>query len=123
MGNPLFPKVAEHFKIHYKQDCIDSSTAPLVKLPKSIDVVVMDGGEFCGEADLAAVELLSPLIICMCDTTVIKNSINLNKLLNDKRYVCLQNNKDSKNGWAVFSRVYLINNKKDRSTWEFLKRS
>jgi len=122
-ANPLFPNIQEHFNIHYKQDVHDSVNAPIATLPSVIDVVIMDGGEFCGEADLAAVELLNPLIICMCDTNVIKNSANLKKLLDDKRYVCLQNNTDSKNGWAVFSKVYLINNKNDRNSWTFLKRN
>lgn len=122
-ANPLFPEVEAHFNIHYKQDCIDTETAPIASIPSVIDVVIMDGGEFCGEADLAAVQLLNPLIICMCDTNVIKNSVNLKKLLDDKRYVCLENNKDSKNGWAVFSKVYLINDKNDRKTWTFLKRN
>ena len=114
-SHPLFPLVEEHFNIHYNQDTEDSKNAPLAVIPSTLDVVVMDGGEFCGEYDMEVVESLNPIVICMCDTTVMKNNANFLKLLDDKRYVCLENKTDSKNGWAVFSRVYLNNGTSDRS--------
>jgi len=99
-SHPLFPAVTEHYKQHYKQDCIDFARAPYAQLPAYADVVVMDGGEFCGEGDLAKVLTLEPIVIALDDTKVMKNFDN-NKKLKEMDWTLLASG-DDRNGWAIW---------------------
>lgn len=75
-SHPLFSKVKPHYDLWYKQDCLDFQKAPLLTLDKTFDCVVMDGGEFCGVADLEAVLQMNPRYIFLDDVEVIKNIQN-----------------------------------------------
>jgi len=99
--SPLFNSIQTHFMIHYGQDVEDFANAPLVTLPPQIDVVILDGGEFCGEGDLNAALKLNPKVIALDDTICMKNCDNLSKLSRSEDWECLEKSSD-RNGWAIF---------------------
>jgi hypothetical protein len=103
-AHPLFEDVEVHFNIHYEQDCKDLEGAPIVELPAQIDMVVLDGGEFCGVADFRRASLLKPKVIALDDIRVMKNSENYQRLLADPEWELLGRGKD-RNGWAIFRRA------------------
>lgn len=100
--HPGFKEIEDHYRLHYKQDCIDFARAPIVDLPAYVDVAIMDGGEFCGEGDLERVLNLRPKVIVLDDTKVIKNSGNLKHLLANGWVVQAQGS--DRNGWAILVR-------------------
>jgi hypothetical protein len=98
--HPLFNVVKEHYRVHYKQDCIDFTRAPIVNLPAYADVVILDGGEFCGEGDLERTLTLNPIVIALDDTKVMKNNDN-NKKLKNMGWTLLASG-DDRNGWSIW---------------------
>lgn len=104
-----FRDVEQHFLKHYGQDSYDFTNTPIVSLPEQIDVVILDGGEFCGQGDFVATMKLCPKIIALDDTKCMKNNRNLDILLNDSRnWECLEMS-DDRNGWAIFRSVPILN--------------
>ena len=101
-AHPGFQDVKNHFDIHYKQDCIDFARAPLVDLPAYVDVVIADGGEFCGIGDMERYLQLMPKVIVLDDVNVMKNS-DVKKYLLANGWVIQQEGAD-RNGWAILIR-------------------
>lgn len=101
--HPRFKQIEQHFDLYYRQDVIDVARAPLVNLPRHIDVAVLDGGEFCAEGDLEKVLQTRPKVIAMDDVYTIKNEKNYEYLLNSGEWKLTKFGSD-KNGWAVFRR-------------------
>jgi hypothetical protein len=99
--SPLFESIQNHFMRHYGQDCYDFANAPIVELPPQIDVVILDGGEFCGAGDLEAALRLQPKVIALDDTMCMKNSANLERLSKSEEWECLEKSSE-RNGWAIF---------------------
>ena len=102
-AHPLFEDVEVHYTIHYEQDCKDLEAAPIVELPAKMDMVVLDGGEFCGVADFRRAILLEPKVIALDDIRVMKNRENYERLLADSEWEIVGRGKD-RNGWAIFRR-------------------
>ena len=72
-AHPLFEKAKEHFDLYFQSDLQNFLKAPLVRMRRA-DVVVLDGGEFCGEGDWDAVRSLKPKFVCLDDINVMKNN-------------------------------------------------
>ena len=104
-SHPNFKDVKTHYDLWYKQDKEDFSKAPLCKMTGKIDVVVLDGGEFCGEYDLKAVLPLVPTFICLDDINFMKNNTNFRLLITNPQYKIIGKS-TAKNGWAIFQRVF-----------------
>jgi len=102
IAHPTFNDVKNHFDIHYQQDVIDFQKAPIVNLPKSIDVVVAGGGEFCGFSDMETYLKLEPKIIVLDDLHVMKNCDVKPYLLENGWSISAEGN--DRNGWAVLRR-------------------
>jgi hypothetical protein len=103
-AHPLFNDVETHFHLHYAQDCKDLEAAPIVELPAKMDMVILDGGEFCGEADFRRASLLYPKVIALDDIRIMKNRDNYERLLADSEWELVGRGKD-RNGWAIFCRA------------------
>jgi hypothetical protein len=101
LEHPLYEEIRDHYALHYTQDERDFATAPLVRM-RRCDVAVLDGGEFCGMADWAAIEPLAPRIVCLDDTRVMKNAEVLKKLL-DAGWKMFWSS-DERNGAAILER-------------------
>jgi hypothetical protein len=102
-AHPLFEDVEVHYNIHFEQDCKDLDAAPIVELPAKMDMVILDGGEFCGAADFRRASLLYPKVIALDDIRVMKNRETYEKLLADSEWEVVARGKD-RNGWAIFRR-------------------
>jgi len=69
----------------------------------SFDAVVIDGGEFSGEAEWRAVD--GACWVLLDDITVCKNWHNYQRLLRDPRYELIERDEKLRNGYAVFHRA------------------
>ena len=102
-AHPRFKQIEPHYDLYYNQDVRDLARAPLVHLPRSMDVVVLDGGEFNGAGDMAAILPCRPKIIAMDDIYTMKNDVNYETLLNSGEWKLVKHGVDG-NGWAIFRR-------------------
>ena len=64
------------------------------------DIVLIDGSEFTGGAELE--EVYGSKYILLDDINTFKNYNNYNRLLTDKNYVLINCNKNIRNGYAIF---------------------
>jgi glycosyltransferase involved in cell wall biosynthesis/predicted O-methyltransferase YrrM len=64
------------------------------------DLVLIDGSEFTGKAELD--EVYGANFICLDDITTFKNYQNFNRLLNDPDYILIISNQNIRNGYAIF---------------------
>ena len=67
------------------------------------DVVLIDGSEFTGQAELA--EVYGARFILLDDSTVFKNLGNFERLMADPGYRLRESNECVRNGYAIFERV------------------
>ena len=106
-SHPLFEKVNQHFQLYYTQDVIDMCFSPTVGNLPNMDVVVLDGGEFCGQGDMEAALKLNPKVIALDDINVIKNHANHKWLLQNPEWKLLGTGPEN-HGWSIFERVKTI---------------
>jgi glycosyltransferase involved in cell wall biosynthesis/predicted O-methyltransferase YrrM len=66
----------------------------------SFDLVLIDGSEFTGSAELD--EVYGSKYICLDDINTFKNYQNFNRLLNDPNYILINSNQNIRNGYAIF---------------------
>jgi predicted O-linked N-acetylglucosamine transferase (SPINDLY family)/predicted O-methyltransferase YrrM len=69
------------------------------------DVVLIDGSEFTGVAELN--EVYGAKFICLDDIVTFKNYQNYHRLLNDNEYILIASNHHVGNGYAIFQRVLM----------------
>jgi hypothetical protein len=104
-AHPLFDKVKTHYDLHYMSDIQSIINSPEIDFENAkVDMVVLDGGEFCGKADFRCCLKLMPKIIALDDINVIKNRDNYNLLLKNKAEWVLVDSGEDRNGWAIFRR-------------------
>ncbi|MEA5507860.1 FkbM family methyltransferase [Halotia wernerae UHCC 0503] len=72
------------------------------------DLVLIDGSEFTGNAELD--EVYGAKFICLDDITTFKNYNNHQKLLADPNYVLLEQNNFIRNGYSIFHKLERIEN-------------
>jgi hypothetical protein len=70
---------------------------------EEFDLVLIDGSEFTGEAELG--ELYGSKYILLDDTRTIKNLANVQRLLKDPSYSLAAEDQSCRNGFSVFKRV------------------
>ncbi len=106
-SHSLFPLVKEHYKLHYENDVNNYQSAKNIyhQLPESIDVVVLDGGEFSTEAEYRLIyEDKSPKVVVLDDTRAIKCNAIREELLNDANWRVYYDNTEARNGESIFIR-------------------
>lgn len=69
---------------------------------KHFDLVLIDGSEFLGKAEFALI--YGATFILLDDINAFKNYANYQHLLNDPQYELLEEDKQLRNGYAVFKR-------------------
>ena len=72
------------------------------------DVVLIDGSEFTGVAELN--EVYGAKFICLDDISTFKNNINHHKLLNDSSYILVSQNTSVRNGYSIFQKKDSVEN-------------
>ncbi|QSV54662.1 MAG: FkbM family methyltransferase [Dolichospermum sp. UKL201] len=75
---------------------------------EDFDVVLIDGSEFTGVAELN--EVYGAKFICLDDITTFKNNINHHKLLNDSSYILVSQNTSIRNGYSIFKKKDSVEN-------------
>jgi len=88
---------------YLKKSGVNSRGIQKIKEENNIDVfdvVLIDGSEFTGKAELE--EIYGAKFIFLDDINTFKNYENYNKLLSDSKYVLIKQNKQLRNGYAVF---------------------
>ena len=98
LEHPLYAKIKEHYALYFTQDERDFAAAPLARM-RACDVAILDGGEFSGYWDWKAVEPLSPRVVCLDDTRVMKNSEVLAEMLSKGWKLVWES--DERNGAAI----------------------
>ncbi|MBP0034491.1 MAG: FkbM family methyltransferase, partial [Roseofilum sp. Belize BBD 4] len=94
---------------YLKTSEVDTNGIRKIKTEKNIDIfdlVLIDGSEFTGIAELE--EIYGAKIIILDDINTFKNYQNYTQLLNDLKYTLLQENKRLRNGYAIFGSVSYI---------------
>lgn len=66
------------------------------------DVVLIDGSEFTGMAELE--QVYGAKYILLDDTLTYKNLNNFQRLVNDKNYELIEKNNQTRNGYAIFKK-------------------
>jgi len=74
------------------------------KLPKNIDFLLLDGGEFSTRAEFLKLKNKSK-IIALDDCNCRKNELNIKDLKEDNSFSLLYENLNERHGWAVFKRL------------------
>ncbi|MBT9313003.1 glycosyltransferase family 4 protein [Leptothoe kymatousa] len=67
------------------------------------DLVLIDGSEFTGEAELD--EVYGARYICLDDINTYKNHENHNRLCEDKNYELVIEDRSTRNGFSIFKRI------------------
>ncbi|MEH2312106.1 MAG: class I SAM-dependent methyltransferase [Nostoc sp.] len=66
------------------------------------DLVLIDGSEFTGSAELS--EVYGAKYICLDDINTFKNYQNFNRLVSDPNYILIISNQNIRNGYAIFKK-------------------
>lgn len=102
--HPLFYKIKDHYDLHYNSEYQSTIQTPLVSVPYC-DVILIDGGEFCGKGDWEILYHSSLKVVMLDDTQVMKTNEIHNTLLQHPEWKCLHNYPEDRNGWSVFERI------------------
>lgn len=106
-SHPYFPAVKTHYDLWYEQDKLDYEESPFsdpMYLPKTIDVLILDGGEFSGYADWEALKQKRPLFVCLDDIYTMKNERVFKELSENKEEWESFAEGQDRHGWAIFCR-------------------
>lgn len=106
-SHPAFEKVKKHYELYYQSDITTFEDASNIasNLPSSIDVAVLDGGEFCSRAEFEYVlENHSPKVFVLDDTSIIKCASARQTLLDSSDWVCLYDKPNNRHGASIFIR-------------------
>lgn len=117
-AHPMFASIQSHFDLWYHQDVKDYDSSPNVaaRLPKDIDLVLIDGGEFCGYADWRVLRRLRPKVVCLDDINVIKTNRIHKELLGQPDVWRLAKLGSDRNGWSIFTRIATVPSPTTRSS-------
>jgi len=106
-AHPAFEKIKKHYQLYYQSDISTFENAENIanQLPANIDVVLLDGGEFCSGAEF---EYLlanhSPKVFILDDTSIIKCASARQTLVNSKDWGCLYDKPNVRHGASIFIR-------------------
>lgn len=105
--HPLFNIIKGHYDLHYLDEKNSFENSPYVgdQLPKEIDVVLLDGGEFSTDGDFDFFKDKNVKVFMLDDVNVIKCNQIRKDLLNNKNFVLYKEDLSERNGWSIFIRV------------------
>lgn len=107
-AHPAFEKIKTHYQRYYYQDAKFFNRANNVsnQLPSTVDVAVLDGGEFCSTAEFNfLLENHNLKVFILDDTSIIKCAEARATLLASKQWICLYDRPKIRHGAAIFVRV------------------
>lgn len=101
--HPLFPRVRDHYIIHYESERKSCLETPLVSVPPC-DVILLDGGEFSTQGDWNVLYHPKLKVVILDDTQVIKTNSIYKHLKTDFTWRCVYDTPTLRNGAAIFIR-------------------
>jgi hypothetical protein len=108
-SHPMFYKYSpsgDNYKYWHYQESEAVLQSPLVEIPeKTIDVVVIDGGEYSAHGDWRVLKTKQPKIVCLDDSQVVKNFLIRKELMESNDWKVIADEPEDRNGWTVFERV------------------
>ena len=105
-NHPTFIK--NHFDLWYESDKVYFEKAPKINLQGTADLVIIDGGEYCGFSDYEQSLLLKPTYLYLDDTRTQKTDKALEHAIANDYDLLFKD--DSRNGFAVLRRKGAANN-------------
>jgi hypothetical protein len=106
ISHPTFIK--DHFDLWYESDKSYFERAPKINLQGTADLVIIDGGEYCGFSDYEQSLLLTPKYLYLDDIRTQKTDKVLEHALANDYDLLFKD--DSRNGFAVLRRKGATNN-------------
>jgi hypothetical protein len=108
-AHPMFYKCSpqdQKYKDRYRDEFTTVMNAKLFPVPEeTIDVIVIDGGEYSGEGDWSVLKTKNPKVVCLDDSQVVKNFNTRKELLASPEWKVLTDSPDDRNGVTVFQRI------------------
>jgi hypothetical protein len=106
--HPKFYKFLEAGNAYYKwiyEEQTSVYASPIYSIPhETLDVVLIDGGEFSAQGDWEILKAKQPKLVCLDDTQVMKTHHIYNELKSSPQWDTLADFPEERNGWAVFGR-------------------
>ena len=107
-NHPKFHTLTIHgdkYKTWLENDRRDMMTSDLILIPEeTIDVVVIDGGEFSGIGDWKVLKTKNPKIVCLDDSSVVKSYSIREELLYSDEWDVIIDEPNDRNGFCIFKR-------------------
>lgn len=104
-NHPAYKKIKKHYQLYYHSDVENFNTAKNIanRLPPTIDVAVLDGGEFCSTAEFEYIrDNLSPKVFVLDDTSIIKCAHARQELIKSKDWITVYDEPTIRHGAAIF---------------------
>lgn len=105
VSHPNYPLVKEHYTLWYDDEAKCCTQSPIVLPPESVDVILLDGGEFSTAGDWEVLKKCNPKVVALDDTSVIKTSDIRKELLESSEWETVEDHPKDRNGWAIFKRA------------------
>lgn len=99
------PIEREHFDLYYLKEiqAIKAANNVLNQIPKTIDFLVLDGGEYSTYPEWQILKSRTK-IVALDDTTILKTKKIRSELLSDNEWQLVTENQSDRNGYSVFER-------------------
>jgi len=98
-----FKRIEQHFNLHWYNDLECLAEAPFVELPRFVDMFVLDGSEFSGEASLARAIQHRPKFLALDDIETMKHCDTVQYLIRTGEWVPIASGSD-RTGWVILER-------------------
>ena len=101
-AHPVFDQWKVHYDRWHKLDIASLIEAPLIEINSKIDLVIIDGGEYCGFQDYMAIKACNPKYLMLDDIRTMKTDKVLEDAL-QSGYSLIYRIED-RNGFAILKR-------------------
>ena len=101
-GHPVFDQWKVHYDRWHISDVANLIEAPLIEINSPIDMVIIDGGEYCGFQDYMAIKACNPKYLMLDDIRTMKTDKVLEDAL-QSGYSLIYRTED-RNGFAILKR-------------------
>lgn len=106
--HPMYEKLlfnGDKYKTWLVNDINDMEQTNIVTIPEeSIDVIVLDGGEFSTVYDWSVLKKKNPKVVCLDDSNVLKTYDIRKELQESEEWITVEDQPMDRNGWCIFKR-------------------
>jgi hypothetical protein len=101
-AHPVFDQWMVHFDQWHRSDITNFIESPFIEINSKVDLVIIDGGEYCGFQDYMAIKACNPKYIMLDDINTMKTDRVLEDAL-QSGYSLIYRTED-RNGFAILKR-------------------